>query len=149
LQTGVARTPTVFRLHPRAHRGEITMDHNKPRVRRRPPRVFAHWLPLCLACGAQAHVGQEPVTCTSPDGQEQRVIFVDYTNGSPLPCRTYYTKWGKESRVASADNTPGVCERVAQQVIGNLTRAGYQCVLTMHKHLESHPAEQQAEPTDR
>lgn len=50
-----------------------------------------------------------------------------YPDGKPLPCQTFYVKYGVAKQIAWAKNTKGVCESVAAQVQENLEQAGFRC----------------------
>ncbi|MDN5851121.1 MAG: hypothetical protein L0H63_16045, partial [Nitrococcus sp.] len=54
--------------------------------------------------------------CTAPSGADSRTILIHYPHLMPLPCQTFYVKYGVAKQIAWAKNTKGICEKVAAQV---------------------------------
>lgn len=85
--------------------------------------------PIALAAGAAMAETVEQTICVPPSSGPagSRVIEITYLGDGPVPCRVHYTKNGTRAEIGHANNQTGFCERIANNVIGNLEAAAYSC----------------------
>ena len=69
--------------------------------------------------------GTERSGATCKNGAEERLVSVIDTREGP--CGVVYTKGGSKSTVAYAKNDMSYCDKVFDNIVGNLTGGGWDC----------------------
>ena len=69
--------------------------------------------------------GTERHGATCKSGSDERLISVIDTREGP--CGVVYTKGGNKKTVAYAKNDMGFCDKVYDNILGNLTGGGFDC----------------------
>lgn len=69
--------------------------------------------------------GTERSGATCKNGAQERMVSVIDTREGP--CGVVYTKGGNKNTVAYAKNDMGFCDKVFDNIVGNLTGGGFDC----------------------
>jgi hypothetical protein len=69
--------------------------------------------------------GTERSGATCKNGDDERMVSVIDTREGP--CGVVYTKHSRKKTVAYAKNDMGFCDKVYDNIVGNLTNGGFDC----------------------
>ena len=69
--------------------------------------------------------GTERSGATCKNGSDERLVSVIDTREGP--CGVVYTKYGNKKTVAYAKNDMSFCDKVFDNIVGNLTGGGFDC----------------------
>ncbi|MBY6187729.1 hypothetical protein KUV89_13995 [Marinobacter hydrocarbonoclasticus] len=88
---------------------------------------------LTAILAAAPALAAEPVVYRCAMGSAERLVTVEYPEGTTLPCEVHYTKAEGSQILWTAQNSEGYCEQRAESFVEKQRGWGWKCDLSAAK----------------